>query len=131
MSSIKVMIIDDNSTIRKIVKELIKMEKDLTFCGEAEDSQAAWVLLSEAEPDVAVIDISLNEEGGGLKILQDIKSAGLTTKVIMFSAHSESLYADQCLKAGAHGYLSKDKTVGQLVDAIRSVYAGEQFVPKI
>jgi len=127
MSAIKVIIIDDNLSIRRIVKELLTMEKDIVFCGEAESGHSGRVLLSEVEPDVAIIDISLDQDGGGFKVLEGIKAANLSTKVIMFSAHSEDVYADKSFKAGAKGYLCKDKTVGCLIDAIRCVHSGQEY----
>ncbi len=128
MSPIKVVIIDDNKSIRRIVKELLETESDLSLCGEAEDIESGKTLLMQQSPDVAIIDISLGENEGGFKVLQEINDFKWPTKVIMFSAHSEETYSGRCLKAGAQAYLCKDKAVGCLVEAIRCVHAGEEYV---
>ena len=125
---IKVVLIDDNKEIRFIVREVLEMEDDIKLCGEAETLEKAKALLADLKPDVAIVDISIEHNDGGFKLLAEIISSNLPTKVIMFSAHSENIFSEKSLKAGAKGYLCKDKTVKCIVDAIREVYAGKEFV---
>ena len=126
--AIKVALIDDNKEIRYIVKEVLEMEEDIELCAEAETLDKARALLSQTRPDVAVVDISIEHNDGGFTLLSEIINLNLPTKVIMFSAHSENIFSEKSLKAGAKGYLCKDKTVRCIVDAIRSVHAGKEFV---
>jgi DNA-binding NarL/FixJ family response regulator len=128
LSAIKVVIIDDNKAIRRIVQEVLSMEKDFAFCGEADSIGAAQVLLFAQQPDVAIIDISLNEEGGGFRLLKDMRVANLPTKAIMFSAYPAEIYSQKSLESGAKGYLCKEHAVESLGEAIRCVHSGGIFI---
>lgn len=126
---IRVILIDDNKHIRILARIVLKSEEDIEVCDEAESLRDVGRLLSQWQPDVFVIDIMLNEYDGDEKFLKQISSLNETgVKIIILSAHSESTYADQCLKAGAHGYVAKDKLNNCLALAIRNVYMGDKFV---
>ncbi len=127
MDPIKVVIIDDNISIRRVVKTLLEMEDNIDFCGEAETPEMGKALLSRSRPNIAIIDISLNGHDGGLKLLQEMTTLDLPTKAIVFSAHDEDIYADRIVKAGAKGYVCKNKIVESLVKAIHDVSSGESF----
>jgi DNA-binding NarL/FixJ family response regulator len=128
LSAIKVVIIDDNKAIRRIVEEVLSLEKDFVICGEADTVETAQSLLFVHQPDVAIIDISLNEEGGGFRLLEDMLTANLLTKAIMFSAYPAEIYSQKSLKAGAKGYLCKEQAVESLSEAIRCVHSGGIFI---
>jgi DNA-binding NarL/FixJ family response regulator len=128
MNLIRVIIIDDNKGIRSLIREILEYEEDLEICGEAENLAQAREIISEQKPDIAILDISMDENEGGLSFLKEAISQNLSTKFIILSAHNEDTYSDQSLLAGAKGYICKDKTVQSLAHAIRDVQDGKQFV---
>lgn len=128
MNCIRIAIVDDNPEVRFIIKEIVKFEKDIEVCSEAENLEEARLTIKEFRPDIVILDISLEEENGGLKFLHEIPQLNSSAKAIIVSAHNEEPYAAKSLKEGAKGYICKDKTVSCLIPAIRTVHAGNEFV---
>jgi DNA-binding NarL/FixJ family response regulator len=124
---IKIIIVDDNQQIRSLVREILELEDDMFVCAEAKTMQEGQEMVSKHEPDVAIFDLLFDAHKETL-FLDEIPKVVATTKVIILSAHSESLYSTKCLKAGAKGYVCKDKVVKSLAVAIRAVYEGKEFV---
>ena len=81
----------------------------------------------ETHPDVAVIDISL-KTGCGIDLIKRIKDRDDPVRILVWSTHSESLYALRALRAGALGYLSKDQATEKIVEGIRSVLEGKVYL---
>jgi len=125
---IKIVVIDDNDSFRWLIKEIIRMEDDIQICDEAETLDDARKMILKWLPDIVLLDISVDEREGGLNFLQEVRQLNFSTDSIIISAHAESHYADKSLKAGAKGYISKDKTVRCLVNAIREIHKGREFV---
>lgn len=126
-SRIKTIIVDDNKQIRYLVQEILRGEDDIEVCAEAETWQEALRVLDEHKPDVAIFDLVFDSHSE-TSILEEMAKINLTAKVIILSAHSENYYSAKCLEAGAKGYVSKDKVVSSLADAIRAVHSGDKFV---
>ncbi len=105
----------------------IGMQSDLEVCGEAADLSEALRLVADTQPDVAVIDISL-KTGCGIDLIKRIKDRNDTVRMLVWSTHSESLYAERALKAGALGYINKDQATNKIVEAIRRVREGKVYL---
>jgi DNA-binding NarL/FixJ family response regulator len=97
------------------------------LCGEAVDVADALVLVAERKPDVAVIDISLRT-GSGIDLIKRIKAHAPNVRMLAWSMHDESLYAERALRAGALGYIDKSQSTDRVVDAIRCVLEGKVFL---
>lgn len=124
---IKTIIVDDNKRIRQLIKEILEIEDDIEVCGEAASLEEAKKLLLEYKPDIAIFDLMFDDYREN-SFLDEIVKIGITTKIIILSAHSEILYSAKCLEAGAKGYVCKDKVVKSLAAAIRAVHEGKKFV---
>jgi DNA-binding NarL/FixJ family response regulator len=127
-TSVRILIVDDHPIVRLGIRQLIAAEADLTICGEAESVAAALASL-ESRPDLAIVDLSL-ENGSGLDLIRSIKEAAPETRVLVLSMHDEALFAERALRAGAHGYIMKQEAISGLVHAIREVVSGRLFVSK-
>jgi DNA-binding NarL/FixJ family response regulator len=125
---IKIVVIDDNDSFRWLIKEIVRTEEDIQICGEAETLDDARKIILQWRPHIVLLDISVDEREGGLNFLQEVRQLNASTHCIIISAHAEAFYADKSLKAGAKGYISKDKTVRCLVNAIREIYMGKEYV---
>lgn len=126
-AKIKVLLVDDHPLVREGLANLIRQEEDMEVCGEAAGEPQALQLIAGIQPDVAVVDISL-ESGSGLELMKSIKAQYPTVAMLALSMHDESLYAERALRAGARGYLMKREAAKKVILGIRTVLAGQLFV---
>jgi DNA-binding NarL/FixJ family response regulator len=123
----RVFIVDDHAVVREGLSALIDGESDLLVCGEAGSAAEAMSALDTANPDLVLVDLSL-EGIGGLELIQNIKAAKPTLPTLVLSAHDESRYAQRAIRAGARGYIMKSKETGRLLEGIRLVLAGKIYL---
>ncbi len=123
----RVLIVDDHPAVREALALRIERQPDLEVCGEADDLGAALRLIADARPDVAVVDITL-KTGSGIDLIKRIKDHNSHVGILVWSMHSEALYAERALRAGALGYVNKDQATDRIVDAIRQVLAGKIYL---
>jgi len=129
MKNKKIIIIDDESLIPSLIKELIEGE-----CPEFEiseittDKDRFLDLVSKNHFDAALIDISIGEREGGIDLLRTLREQGFKLPVIMLSAHDEITYAAKCLALGAAGYVNKVNICTDLPGGLKKVFQGELFV---
>src|SRR5450755_3605047 len=123
----RVLIVDDHPAVRMALAMLIGQESDLEVCGEAADLSEALRLVADTQPDVAVIDISL-KTGSGIDLIKRIKDRNDSVRMLVWSMHSESLYAERALRVGALGYINKDQATDKIVEAIRRVLEGKVYL---
>ena len=123
----RVLIVDDHPAVREALALRISREFDLAVCGEAEDIGQALALLTQTRPDVAVVDLSL-KTGSGIDLIKRMKDRDDHVRVLVWSMHSEALYAERALRAGALGYVNKDQATDTIIEAIHRVLAGKLYV---
>jgi DNA-binding NarL/FixJ family response regulator len=123
----RVFIVDDHPLVREGLTNLINGQDDLIVCGEAKDSARAINGIAKARPDVAVIDISLENESG-LELVKQLASQFPQVALIILSMHDEALYAERALRAGARGYVMKHETSKSVLASIRRVLGGGIYV---
>jgi DNA-binding NarL/FixJ family response regulator len=124
---IKVLLVDDHPLVREGLVNLISQQADFQICGEAGNEPQALELIRTAQPDVAIVDISL-ESGSGIELIKSIKAMFPAVTVLVLSMHDESLYAERALRAGARGYVMKREAAKKVIQAIRCVLAGQLYV---
>jgi DNA-binding NarL/FixJ family response regulator len=122
-----VLIVDDHPAVREALAARIDRQPDLKICGEATDISDALRLMSTVAPDVAVVDISL-KTGNGIDLIKRIRDRNNAVRIVVWSMHPESLYAERALRAGALGYVNKDQATDVIIDAIRRVRDGKVWV---
>jgi DNA-binding NarL/FixJ family response regulator len=123
----RVFLVDDHPLVREWLTNLVNGQPDLTVCGEAEDASRALSAISQAHPQIAVVDLSL-KSGSGLELVKDLRLHLPGLGVIVLSMHDESLYAERALRAGARGYVMKRETTKKILAAIRCVLEGGVYV---
>ncbi|MFT5303187.1 MAG: DNA-binding NarL/FixJ family response regulator [Mariniblastus sp.] len=123
----KVLIVDDHPITRDGLAMRLASEKDLEVCGEAGDFNDALKVISKTNPDIAVIDVSL-ENSNGIELVKEVKYRFPELRMLVWSMYDESLYAERALKAGASGYINKKNVRETIITAIRTVLAGNVYL---
>jgi DNA-binding NarL/FixJ family response regulator len=123
----RVFLVDDHPLVREWLTNLINQQSDLAVCGEAESAPQALATISKLRPDVAIVDISL-QDSSGLELIKDLKEAHPRLVVLVLSMHDEVLYAERALRAGARGYIMKRETTRNVIEAIHRVLDGKLYI---
>lgn len=126
-AAINVLIVDDHAVVREGVKSIISTTTDIAVIAEAEAGLEAIRLSRQLDFEVMLLDIVLPDRNG-IEVLKQIKSEKPGIAVLMFSIHREDQYAVRALKAGASGFLNKQCSSAQILDAIRQVARGLKYV---
>ncbi|HNC31864.1 MAG TPA: response regulator transcription factor, partial [Cyclobacteriaceae bacterium] len=123
----KILLVDDHTILLDGVKSLLSKEDDLTVVGQAGSAEAALEFLKKNEVDLIITDYSLPEMDG-LSLVNTIKRIAPNTKVIVLSMHDEVHLVKEILKAGVNGYVLKNDTHKELLNAIRDVSQGKVYL---
>ncbi len=124
---IKILVADDHAIVREGLKQIIADTFDMTVTDEASNGQEVLDKVTKNEYDVLVLDISM-PGWSGLDILKKVKTEKPELHVLILSMHSEEQYAVRVFKAGASGYLTKDKAPEELIAALEKVSQGGKYV---
>lgn len=127
MSQIKILLVDDHAVVRMGFKMLIEAEDDITVIGEAESGEVAIKIFQELKPDIIVMDITMPGIGG-LEAIDRIIAKDKNTKILVLSAHEDSVHPKRVLNAGAMGYLTKRSAAEELIKAIKSIHQGKRYL---
>lgn len=127
MSNLNVLLVDDHSVVRMGFKMLIDSEKDMQVIAEAETGEEGIKKFQEIKPDVIVMDITMPGIGG-LEAIERIIAKDKNAKILVLSAHEDSVHPKRVLSAGAIGYLTKRSAAEELINAIRTVGGGKKYI---
>ena len=122
--AIRVILAEDHTLVREGTRRILEQHRDLQVVGEAADGNEAVALVERLRPDVAVVDIAMPRLNG-IEATRRIKAISPATSVLILSAYDDDQYVSALLEAGAAGYVLKDLPGHELVEAVRSVHAGE------
>ena len=123
----KVFVVDDHPIVRQGLALLINQQPDLVVCGEAEEAQGALQSIVSCQPDILIVDISLNGPDG-LELLKAVRARHVVLPVLILSMHDESIYAERALRAGANGYIMKQEATEIVLVALRRILNREMYV---
>lgn len=124
---IRIFLADDHGVVREGIRRLLEERNGFTVVGEAGSVPELLIKLRETAADVVVLDITM--PGPGIvDTLRQVKAIQPQARPLVLTAHPEADYAVRVFRAGAAGYLTKDRSLEQLVDAIRRVYRGGMYV---
>lgn len=127
MSQINVMLVDDHAVVRMGFKMLLETDNDIKVVAEAESGELSIQRYMEHKPDVVVMDITMPGIGG-LEAIERILAKDSSAKILVLSAHEDSVHPKRVLNAGAMGYLTKRSAAEELIKAIRTVATGKKYL---
>jgi two-component system invasion response regulator UvrY len=121
-----VILVDDHAVVRAGYKRYIELDERLSVVGEASTGEEAYALLEQLSADVVVMDLSMPGQGG-FESLRRILNRYPQQKVLIFSMHENASIANQALRLGAVGYLTKSMAPDQIIAAIHSYHASLRY----
>jgi two-component system, NarL family, invasion response regulator UvrY len=127
MSQINVMLVDDHAVVRMGFKMLLESANDIKVVAEAENGEVGIKNYVEHKPDVVVMDITMPGMGG-MEAIERILAKDSNAKILVLSAHEDSVHPKRVLNAGAMGYLTKRSAAEELIKAIRTVAGGKKYI---
>lgn len=125
---IRVLVVDDESVVREGVVAILSLQPDLEVVGDARDGIQAVQMARKAKPDVILLDLVMPNQDG-LATIPIIKDLLPNTCILVLTSFAESDRVYQAIRSGALGYLLKDATRAQLLQAIRDVSNGQASIP--
>lgn len=126
-AAINVMLVDDHAVVRMGFKLLLESASDVKVVAEAESGEQAVRLYGEHQPDVVVMDITMPGMGG-LEAIERILAKDNLARILVLSAHEDSVHPKRVLNAGALGYLTKRSAPEELIKAIRTVAGRKMYL---
>ena len=124
---IRIALCDDHAVVRSGLRHIIDAEHDLEVVGEAGSAAEAVEVATSTHPDVFVMDLGLPDRSG-IAATADIRGVSPETRVLVLTVHDDVAYLRRAFDAGATGYLVKEAADVELIQAVRQVAAGRQYV---
>jgi DNA-binding NarL/FixJ family response regulator len=122
-----ILIVDDHPLIREGLALQISACDNLRVCAEASDTDEALSAHERYRPDLVIVDLTL-KTGHGLDLIEALSHRDRNLRMLVLSAHDESLFAERALRAGAWGYVNKQEAQTQIIDAIHTVLQGKRYL---
>jgi NarL family two-component system response regulator LiaR len=121
---IHILVVDDHAVVREGLRALIRGKPGMELVGEARDGQEAVLQARSLQPDVILMDLVMPGKSG-IEAIREIRSENPEARILVLTSFSEDDQIFSAVKAGALGYLLKDSSPQELLEAIRCVYRGE------
>jgi two-component system nitrate/nitrite response regulator NarL len=125
---ISAVVVDDHPFFRDGIVRGLGQSGRIRVVGEAEGGRQGLALIAELTPDVAIVDYQMPDLDG-LALVAAAKRDGLPTRILLLSAATDGAIVYAALEAGASGYISKDSSRSEIVEAVADVAAGRTVVP--
>jgi len=121
---IRVLIADDHDVVRRGLRALLETEDNIEIVGEAEDGVEAVLKARSLNPDVILLDLMMPRKNG-IEAISDIKQESPAARILVLTSFSDDEKVFAAIKAGALGYLLKETSPDELLQAVRDVHNGE------
>ncbi len=121
------MLVEDHAILREGLRALLELEPDLQIVGEAGNGSDAVSVIELLRPALVITDIALPGRSG-IELIGSLREAGIGVKILVLTAHDSEEYIRAALDAGAHGYVLKDASRADLLQAIRAVLSGQTYL---
>ena len=124
---VRVFLLDDHEVVRRGLRELLESDGGLEVVGEAGTAEQALARIPPTKPDVAVLDVRL-PDGDGIEVCREVRSRHPEVHCVMLTSFSDDEALLQAMLAGASGYIAKQITGADIIDAVRRVANGQSLI---
>jgi DNA-binding NarL/FixJ family response regulator len=124
--SIRIALADDHAALRRTLRLLLEREDDMKVVGEAGNLATLMHLVGDRRPAVLVLDLRMRD-GSVDEMIQRLREESPRTEIVIITMHESRMLADQVLKAGAMGFVLKDRADVELCDGVRRAARGLQY----
>jgi DNA-binding NarL/FixJ family response regulator len=131
MKRIRILIVDDHEMVREGLRSILKDDPELKVVGEAGDGEKALDLIPKLHPDIILLDLKMPGIDG-IEVCRRVRAQFPSVAVIALTTFMEGKLVQECIRAGARGYVLKDVERFQLKQILRTVASGESVIdPKV
>ena len=127
MHKIKILLAEDHRTVRESLRLMIDSQRDMEVAGEVDDGASAVERVRAHPPDVVVLDISMPGMNG-LLAARALRQVAPGVKIVVLTRHNDEAYFCELLRAGVSAYVLKQSAATELLEAIRAVMQGREFI---
>lgn len=124
---IRILLVEDHAILREGLRALLELEPDLRVVGEATEVDGALASIERLQPQLCITDLALTGRSG-IALISELRNRNAGARVLVLTAHNTEEYIRAALNAGAHGYVLKDSGRADLLQAIRVVVNGGQYL---
>ncbi len=128
-AKVRVLVADDHPFLRVGLAHLINKEADMMVCSEAETVAAVRSGVERDHPDILLTDLCLGDSDG-LELIKSLKAQFPNLPILVLSQQDETLFAERTLRAGARGYIMKERATQDVLEGIRTILGGDLFVSR-
>ncbi len=125
--NVRVFVVEDEAAVRRGIELLLCREPNFELCGHATRQDDALRQILTLKPDLVIVDLVL-KEGSGFDLIRELRAFGASPKILVFSMQSQASDVRSALRAGANGFVAKEKGAEYLVEAMHSVMSGNLFL---
>lgn len=125
--AIKVFIVDDHYMVIEGIRSLLQNEKGIDWAGHATNANSCLAFLQQQQPDVILMDINLPDKSG-IDLCKEVKEKYPSVFIIGLSTFNQQSFIQKMMDNGASGYVLKNATQGELMEAIEAVANGKTFL---
>lgn len=125
---IRIMLADDHPSLRAGLASILNAQPDLTVVAEAGSGSETLAKAAIAEPDLFIVDLRM-PDGDGIDTIRKLVQADPATKVLVMTTYDNEEDIFKALEAGARGYILKDTTREEIIEAVREIHAGNRYLP--
>jgi len=127
-AKIRVVVADDHPVVRHGIMANVNPQRDMTVVAQAADGLEALALIKKESPDIVLLDLRMPQMDG-LEVIAQVNAMKLPSKVIIMTTFQSEEDVHRSIRAGARGYLLKDSSHEEILEAIRRVNVGETYLP--